>query len=555
MKAVLGSLALSLCTGAAVPNDVTAGFFPGRSGSVVVKSLDRSVKEGLAIFVDRSGRYFKETQPMRSSDIGDVVTRAFGVSPLNEGSFFAAQFVDTNMFDRPKCNLLISLESLSTDMVDTLGLHNLAKLRKQSSASMSFPSYPQDSVSEAASISTGRMPSEHGIVGSSWQENKETVHAFLEADAFSQTSTVADILSQTFQGQSLIVSASADAQQSLAYCSNYKLMAQHSDWNTFCLSLNPTTEEYQCVEPLHSIFKKQTEKNIRQSKQELVTALLSAESSVLAKLGDHVSAVVQGINVRVTFPGQQGESVSATYSLSSPEDFKLFAELQFAYLLPEILRKDAGLLRLVEDDVPDFFAFSAAALSSVGLKSGVDSDRMAGAAHLLDAALPAILQRYLELYPDRMVAEVLLPASQPRALSTSSKTLEAISNLVPQVNNLGSQFPQLNFNSATKLGADCKTLSDSLKSLNYVAYCPESTNLIATTGANKSVHANVAPYPGNNYQPNMEQIALFQVAFWTSVGLIAILLAAVCCLCNMSYKKDTLIYGSFNPEWNSRKRR
>lgn len=547
-----------------VPANVMNGFYPGRSGDAVVQSLNAQEGEGLALFVDPSQRYFRKLgssgSQASSQDLGDVMTRSLGIQPLNGesgSSDFASDLVHSNLLDMPKANLFISLEGMEAQMVDELHLSNLQTLSRTSSASLRFPSYPQDSISEAASISTGKLPKEHGVVGSTWEQDGASVSAFLEATAFSNTATAADLLAQTFQGQSLIVSASSDAQQSLAYCSNFELLKAHAEWNTFCLALNPSTLDYQCVEPTHSYSKLVAEKNLVLSKETLMQALNSDDSTVLSSLSSSqsISARVNGQVVSVDSPVG-----SASFDLSDPEDYKFFSELQYAYSMPAVVGQDPVLQALVMDDVPDYYALSFASLSTLGAKYGTTSAKFATAATLVDACLPSIMGRFQALYPDRLVSEVVLPASASShsAAAGTSAAIEASATLLQSsASAVSKHFPQLTVSDSSL----CSHLSQGLKQVGYTAYCPQQQQQ-GSVGQIQALSLDAYdldgpeyPYPGNNSNPNSEEIMVFQISLWVSLGLIFSTTAATCCLCNMEYKKDPLIYGNFNPDWSSRKRR
>ena len=63
-----------------------------------------------------------------------------------------------------------------------------------------------------------------------------------------------------------------------------------------------------------------------------------------------------------------------------------------------------------------------------------------------------------------------------------------------------------------------------------------------------------ALYPNGSF-PSDAEIQRYQIALWTSILLVVIALAAAYSLAFMEFKKDTILYSSFNPNWEERKRR
>jgi hypothetical protein len=55
--------------------------------------------------------------------------------------------------------------------------------------------------------------------------------------------------------------------------------------------------------------------------------------------------------------------------------------------------------------------------------------------------------------------------------------------------------------------------------------------------------------------PDNNALARFQIILWISILLALTLLGSVCALARMQFKKDTMLYSSFNPNWEDRKRR
>jgi type IV secretory pathway VirB3-like protein len=55
--------------------------------------------------------------------------------------------------------------------------------------------------------------------------------------------------------------------------------------------------------------------------------------------------------------------------------------------------------------------------------------------------------------------------------------------------------------------------------------------------------------------PSDNGIQRYQIALWVSVALVLTIAAAVYSLAYMSFKKDSMLYSSFNPRWEDKKHR
>lgn len=101
--------------------------------------------------------------------------------------------------------------------------------------------------------------------------------------------------------------------------------------------------------------------------------------------------------------------------------------------------------------------------------------------------------------------------------------------------------------------------------LSYAAAAPEadSPHTFRPMGAGNGGPTNTssrynfstsALYPNGSF-PSDADIQRYQIALWVSIGLVVIALSAAYSLAFMEFKKDTILYSSFNPNWEERKRR
>lgn len=101
--------------------------------------------------------------------------------------------------------------------------------------------------------------------------------------------------------------------------------------------------------------------------------------------------------------------------------------------------------------------------------------------------------------------------------------------------------------------------------MHYAAYCP-SHKAIATQSQPRSLveaasASGAIPAPAGrklaagDAAPTADDVQRYQIVLWFSILFAFILFGAVYTLATMSFKKDTMLYSSFNPNWEERKRR
>jgi hypothetical protein len=127
----------------------------------------------------------------------------------------------------------------------------------------------------------------------------------------------------------------------------------------------------------------------------------------------------------------------------------------------------------------------------------------------------------------------------------------------------------------------CQKLNKDLAAVKYVAYCPSvqngpagpnptHTHMLVESHA-EAVHTLGAPVSGRQLSgrglpkpvhpqpvytyPNDDELQRYQIVLWFSIIIAFVVIAAVYSLAFMSFKKDTMLYSSFNPNWEDRKRR
>jgi hypothetical protein len=337
------------------------------------------------------------------------------------------------------------------------------------------------------------------------------------------------------------------------------------------------------------------------SMSQLSAQLADQDSSVLEELSSRTGLKAtyskkrgQSPKVTVTYSDEDGNSPKVTFDLSVDANRALFAELQYFYTLGSTLEQTARLKQMVDDDVPDLYAISMASVKGVMNKYGHMSPEYAGALHVTDAAVRMLLNKFQSLYPNSLFSQVMLYGSRP-AQPDPRPLLEDIQRLLPNQDGVSSMseylqyFPSLYIQGARTVDQDtCQTLNRQLnEKFGFSAYCPynsKESGVAAHAGlkteelkqdATSAPTDPILPVPSVNAKakttkpsstssatvgapvdaPTQEDIARYQIVLWFSIAFALVLLFSTYALAFMSFKKDTLLYSTFNPNWEDRKKR
>jgi len=136
-------------------------------------------------------------------------------------------------------------------------------------------------------------------------------------------------------------------------------------------------------------------------------------------------------------------------------------------------------------------------------------------------------------------------------------------------------FPHLYLPAGANVLATCQKLNKDLAAVKYVAYCPTvqtkphvlvelhtapaaGVPVAKRNRAAGDVAAErpfIGPYVCGGDVPCPDDIQRYQIVLWFSILISLVAIAAVYQIAFMSFKKDTMLYSSFNPNWEDRKRR
>jgi len=226
----------------------------------------------------------------------------------------------------------------------------------------------------------------------------------------------------------------------------------------------------------------------------------------------------------------------------------------------------SSLQNLVNDEVPDFYAFTFSAITSLIESYGREGAEVVGALHLTDALLPKFIHDYQALYPKRaLVSVLLLGAHSSEWMSVDKREAFAeISQLLPSQSHLADYYPNIYVDTdRARLVEACQVLSLKLDTIGYSVYCPSSPlqPVISVSSSNNRFRSSRHLFSSNgtnascgNSTVPCEDLYRYQIVLWTAIGGAFILFWTIYTIGWMAFKKDTLLYSTFNPNWEDRKR-
>jgi len=411
-----------------------------------------------------------------------------GTSPVH--------FVKNSPFHRPSANVVVSVSG-NFVLLDSPRVGELAS--SGATAQLSSDFYPVTDVEALATISTGRAPSEHGLI------NSANPRTHLAVDG------IADVLSKEFNGESIIVSASSEPGNRFPFCPK-------------------GADSSSCVRVADSVA--------RTSWEQLTEAL-----------GDFVAFDRETNQLVVTL-----ETRSVRFSVHDSVVSPLLEEIKYLSVLPKTLRE--AMHSRTQDASPDFYSVSISSWRQV--KNTLVGDRLVAATKLLDASIGAFFSSMSELYDNELVGELILfPDTYTQ--TASSVVAERLSHVEAAIYSiLGSEtlvLPMTPVSLSVDLGDElieklCSRLNEVVASEEFDIECIGYDSSISLLSIRELIRST-EKVEALAVEPT--QVDEFQVVLWLSIILISTLFFAVWALANMENKRDTLLYSKFNPNWQHRK--
>lgn len=512
-----------------LPSSVSTTLFPGRSAPIVLQPREADEWDALAIVIDKSqhqlhGARAETELPITS--LADVATRTLGVRPLHRAS--SLSFVKSNPFHKVRAHVSIAVQAAGEELLASHQMNHLQHLRNEHhSFKLTGHVYPASPVAMAASLATGAAPSEHGIVGDGWfNAQGQKVAAFSSAAAASVRANVADVLSQSFSGRSLTVSASANAASALAHAVHYSLRALHPSWNNLVFA-NSQGSAFASLVPEHH---RDLELSLAR-----IHSLLASDA-----LASFVGASTVSFNQDSREITVSINNVHSTFSIDSQPAVAFFGELLFVENLLATLERNPAFAAMVADEFPDLFTFTFSGLRAIRASFGEDSTQMHAAVGLLDVAIPEIINRFAALYHDSLVAQVVVMGSERTAIEAS--VAEKIKQIAPQV--LDDFFPALYVRSDANPATICSTLSSKLHGADVSVHCVATSPLFIQLSSNTLMSNTLSSLLGANASNSTngtitdDDIQIYQICLWTGVLLAASIFAAIYLLASMSFRRE-----------------
>lgn len=579
LSSLLSLLFLFVCCANALSRQQ---FYQGRSANVQFRPNQPS--DLFCVLRDPSAHYFSRSSSVSDDmsivNVFDGAGSAMGVSPLNQDQHFAlnTDFVHAEVFDRPRANIFTGVSSVGKNNVKKEVMPHLYQMinDKDSSNSLSFSlkdaeaSVVSPPLSTVASIASASQVNAHGIVNQIWKgKHGDRVSAYSSADAssWSHRATFADVLSQSFSGKSMTLSFSSDPQLAAAFGVNMALQADHPTWNNFIISFDSSANAF--TSSSSSSFSGAFHRSLSSLKADIFSS-----SSFLHQLSisnELFTYELDAENSKVKI--SQGQT-AVVFNLSNGKDLLFFAELQYIHSLPELLHSSQQLTDLVLDSFPDALAINIGSTNAFANSVHGSNQKFEFSLMLLDAALPSFLHRLYALYPNRAIGE-LVGLGSPAQVQLDNENAFA-GSIVPfaQFDAQWEQYFPMFYTSTILSEDSCEQLNKAMQQFGLDAKCMQTTQTQqfheqsadnrAFFESQSTVHVvnGVFNSTGNltyvfipTYYPSEGGIEKFQIVLWVCVLLAVVLAGVIYSSAYMSFKKDTMLYSTFNPRWEDKKHR
>jgi len=526
---VLVCAVLALLSSFCRVSGLEVSYYEGRSGDIILKPK-RLQENPFLILSTTNGK--TQSSPLDDTLVSELVSYLIGgptiqaTNNLERDSLSAAVqgLSSVSAFDKLKANLMVTIDGLGSDINDQYP--SLKLLNRGKHIPITKTAYPQDSISTMATLATGRTPSQHGIVSKYWNTPIGYLTAY-RAQALPTVASVSDIVSQTFGGRSLIVSASSCFQMASSMGIHQFLHTENPFWNVMGFYYDTDNAQFESLyleNPTSS-----SPKALTLVKEQLVNKLAARK----------FSAAIQYLETRDITVQVNGASVQ--FDLGNEVDFVLFAELEFALTLLDQLRTESSLKELVNDNTPDLFFLSFAAISKLKAEYGNDSPQVAAALVVLDEVLNQIIDGFSALYNNKLGNQIVFLGSND-AVTTLSLDENLRDAVYPVVRR--NVMSQESFNTFFPIiylekGSDniCHEVGKALP--NYVeVFCPaEGTSSFPYIDQVIRQSNN-----SNNTNTSTDNASGFQIVLWMSIVLFLFLYGSVYSLYAMDIGADSLLY-------------
>jgi len=305
------------------------------------------------------------------------------------------------------------------------------------------------------------------------------------------------------------------------------------------------------------------------TRSELLGAL-SSSTLLAGLLHDVFTVAIAPTQSRLTLTfSSKGSHHQVVFDLNTPEQAMFWEELMYAEALISSLTSPA-MQQLTDDSTPDFFAFSFTSLTGLVEKYGRMSGEVVGALRVLGASVPVLLRRAASAWDNEVVEHVVLLGSHSSVLHpVDHRALFAhLHRLLPNLRDLETYYPSIYLDDETvnddaRLREVCRVLSVELVHSGVKVECPSVKRAVIVPDkaephypvsfSTLMFELQSSTYSSSSTLPNA--VKSYQIKLWVSIVLALLVFLIIYSIIYMSFKKDTLLYSTFNPNWEERKRR
>jgi len=473
--------------------------FPQRSGDIIV--LPETIQDDSFLYLVDSNSFEtpKEGLTIEETNIANLISTLIGGPIVNSAVTLKETIIPSahNLFNKARANLVVFVNSLGSDDLASLPSLKLFQQRGQK-IGIERVAYPQDTIASLTTFITGHTPSTHGIVHQQWEGNNGQKLAY-SSDASSRIFNVNDQITQVFEGQPLIISASLDFQMASTLAVN----VNNRIGNNFAFYWDEKSAGFE------SVFNGRTE------------GLNFTESKLLEKL-------------------EKNDQIKALFDLKNKEELYFLAELEFLQNMVQQFGLNERFSELIQDNIPDLFSFSFASLKT--LKKRGDASKYAAAVQLLDETLLKVFNELSTIYGGKISLEVVFlgtPAFEKISQDTKLKD-QLFALLKDKVNKdtFDKYFPSIYL---IKSGNQevCQRVREEIPNeiicTNHRSYVPSVKEMVRLV-----TEASVGD--------TLDDAVVFQTVLWMSIIVALFAFGAVWAMCQMQLPADSILYRTSAPK-------
>lgn len=388
----------------------------------------------------------------------------------------------------------------------------------------------------------------HGITGCKVAEfnhhkkSMEVVDAFSTPRSSPKRPAVADVVAGAFNGESLIVSASANSKYALSGSVSHHVANMIKNSASVVIGSGFAASS--------------SSKFSAQSNSAVANALLSGAVTVeqINALSASISATESTITVDGKVISRADEGVNT-----------LLAELAYAKKVAAQLT--TSLQSLVSDNAPDAFTFAFSALKTIS------AENRAALLSVVDVVIADVTAAFAAAYDNRVIATTLLLGSpitfsqseqqaalaqlKTAAMELHSGHVESASNgligmgnpMKKEVSIISEAFPLVFVTPADHV---CNRANVDSKEANsgFVYSCSERMD---RDGFVSGVFLETQSMLGDPAAVTVDDIRRYQIVLWLVLGLAAVVYYAVYSTAAMTIIQDPALFGNLSPTWTKRR--